>query len=385
VLAPDEAVTDVVVHVRYPGMADDKVPGMAHLIEKLAALGTVHRKPGEHDKLVDAAGGFTTSSTTLEALSFVTQVPAEQLPLVLWLEAERMAGLADGVTAAGLAEAKQAIAGEYAAAYVTEPYARTARAVRVAMFGADGAIRRDPLGDGKSIDRVTLDEVRAAIRARIRPGRATLVIAGKLDAATAGEAVRRYLGWIPDALQREPGPPCCSPLLKLGRGTTTVVDGAPGVVVAYHLPHHSSDDLRFAVLGRMLAGAADARLVRELVDTGRCGDIRIEVSGVALEIWATPVASAEVERIAADIRATVKAAASDLSTSMSDDNVERARRTIELERLLVLENLSGRARAFASGSSAYPIEVPADAVSPILAGEFREDRAVTVIARPVKP
>jgi predicted Zn-dependent peptidase len=387
--------------MRYAGMADDATPGMTHLIEKLAALGTVHRKAGEHDAQIDAAGGFTTSSTSLDALSFVTQVPAEQLPLALWLEAERMAGLADGITEQSLADAKTAIAGEYKAAYEIEPYALLPRAVHVAMFGTQGAIARDPLGDGRSLKRVTLEDARAAVRERFRPSRATLVISGEFDVTEARKTEKRYFGWMPDDrhehVRREPdarrdqgAAACCTRLTKAGRGSTTEIAATTAaVVVAYHLPRRERDDMRFAVLGRILAGSASAILVRDLVDTGRSSDVRVDVSDEALEVWATPTAGADLAQIATDIRRVVKEAAIDIA--MWGGNVgaasvtEAARRAVELDRLQVLENLAGRARFFSTGSSAYATSVSAAGFGTVLSGEFRENRAITVIARPVAP
>lgn len=378
VLAPDPTVTDVVVHVRYAGMTDDATPGMTHLIEKLAALGTVHHKAGEHDALIDAAGGFSTSSTTLEALSFVTQVPAEQLPLALWLEAERMAGLADGITEKGLADAKAAIAGEYKAAYEIEPYALLPRAVRVAMFGGEGAIARDPLGDGKSLDGVSLDQVRKAVRERIRPNGATLVVAGNFDVATARQTVKRYFGWIPDDRH---APATHNGLSSTSTpGTTTeIVDATSSVVVAYRLPPHDSDDETFSIYGHVLAGSPGTALVRALVDTGLCTDVRVDVSRETLEVWATPAAGADLRQIATTIRATV------FRPSAATVSFERAQQAVGLEQLLALENLAGRAHRFSTSSSAYKTDIKSSVARIPSMRTFDEQNAITVIGRPVTP
>ncbi len=378
VLAPDETVTDVVVHVRYAGMTDDVTPGMTHLIEKLAALGTVHRKAGEHDALIDAAGGFSTSSTTLDALSFVTQVPAEQLPLALWLEAERMAGLADGITETSVADAKVAIAGEYKAAYEIEPYALMPRAVRIAMFGADGAIARDPLGDGKSLDGVSIDEVRKVVRERIRPNRATVVIAGNFDVTAARQMVKRYFGWIPDDRHA----------YTEGRGlrstsspgtTTEIVDTTSTVVVAYRLPPHDSDDQTFSIYGHLLAGSPGTALVHTLVDAHLCTDVRVEVSRETLEVWATPAAGADLRQVASTIRATV------LLPGAARVSVEQAQHAVELEQLLALENLAGRARRFATSPRAFPTGTKSSVARIPSRRTFEESNAITVIGHLVRP
>src|SRR5690606_30575597 len=103
------------------------------------------------------------------------QVPAGALELALFLEAERMAGLADGITADGVAAARAAVTAEYERAYLDEPYALAAWAVREALWPAGHPNRNDPLGDDR-LDHASHARLRAFVRARIRPQHATLVI-----------------------------------------------------------------------------------------------------------------------------------------------------------------------------------------------------------------
>jgi predicted Zn-dependent peptidase len=345
VLAPDRWVSSVRVVVRYRGGAADEPPeraGFTHLVERLFADGTVHTKAGEHERHIDDAGGWTTSATTLDDLTLSTEVPPGALELALWLEAERMAGLANGITAAGLANERDAIAAAYRAAYVEQPYGLVARATRNALWPEGHGNRHDILGDHATLERATLGDVRSFVRERIQPRRATLVIIGNFSRDKATDLVRRYFGWIPGGNATPDTPPSLAPLRAPVE--LVVTDPVAQIVVAYRVPAHRASDAEPQLLAHLLAGSPTATLDRLLVDTGRASEVRAELApharGGTLEIHVTPAPGADGRRIAADIRAAVAAIA---VTPPSEQLIEELRTRIDRERLLALETIAGRA------------------------------------------
>jgi hypothetical protein len=131
ILAPDASVASVAVHVRYDA---DQAPKL----EAQLGAGSLHVK--DFAARIDAVGGWATTLASDDSLGMTEHVPAHALSLALWLEAERMAGLADAIE--------------------------------------DSALRR-------------------IARERIAPNHATLVIAGRFDTVRTRELVSRYFGWIP--------------------------------------------------------------------------------------------------------------------------------------------------------------------------------------------
>jgi zinc protease len=100
VLQPDPSVTTAVVLVRFGVGSKDEVKGrtgFAHLFEHLMFEGSKHVPSGRFDDLLEAAGGWNNGYTSGDTTIYVEQVPANQLELALWLEADRMFGLWDAM------------------------------------------------------------------------------------------------------------------------------------------------------------------------------------------------------------------------------------------------------------------------------------------------
>ena len=72
--------------------------GFAHLFEHVMFQGSRHVAKAEHITLVQAAGGTMNGSTWLNTTNYFETLPAHQLDLALWLEADRMATLLDALS-----------------------------------------------------------------------------------------------------------------------------------------------------------------------------------------------------------------------------------------------------------------------------------------------
>ena len=96
VLSPDHSTPIVHVEVWYHvGSKDEKVgrTGFAHLFEHMMFKGSRNVEPEEHASMLASIGGQTNAYTNDDATVFWQTVPSQYLPLVLWLEADRMATL----------------------------------------------------------------------------------------------------------------------------------------------------------------------------------------------------------------------------------------------------------------------------------------------------
>src|SRR5512145_293121 len=84
--------TNILFHV---GGAYDPAgrSGFAHLFEHLMFEESAHLKTGDIDRLIEQVGGFTNAYTSTERTVYYIPVPAHQLPLALWIEADRLASL----------------------------------------------------------------------------------------------------------------------------------------------------------------------------------------------------------------------------------------------------------------------------------------------------
>ena len=335
VLAPDPSASVVAIHLRFDG--DD---AGSHLLERLMFLGSLHVKAGELEQRVDAAGGWIGSTTTVDHVSVFEQVPAEALELALWLEAERMASVADAIGDAAVARGKREIAGERRSAYEVEPYALVPRELQRALWPADHPNARPVLGD---VATATTAAMRALAKARLTPARATLVIAGRFDARGTRDRVIRYFGSLPRGVAPASAAHATQPLARSEE--RTVADPIASVVVAFRMPApFGGDALALEVAARMLAGGRTSRLQRRLVDAGLASSVDAEIvhqrEGCELHVRAMPSPGVDVAHVAAEIHDEL----GKLRTrAQSDDEVRRAATALDSELVIALESVSFRA------------------------------------------
>src|ERR1700741_2562179 len=67
--------------------------GFAHLFEHMMFKGSKNVGPEEHTSLIASVGGQSNAYTPDDETVFWETVPAQSLPLISWLEADRMASL----------------------------------------------------------------------------------------------------------------------------------------------------------------------------------------------------------------------------------------------------------------------------------------------------
>jgi hypothetical protein len=89
----DPSAPVVTVNVWYHVGSGDEKPGrtgFAHLFEHLMFMGSEHAPYPEFDRRLEAVGANNNGSTTEDRTNYYEWGPANALPLMLWLEADRM-------------------------------------------------------------------------------------------------------------------------------------------------------------------------------------------------------------------------------------------------------------------------------------------------------
>src|SRR5687768_13360999 len=87
-----------IVHVElwyHVGSKNEKTgrTGFAHFFEHMMFKGSKNVEPEGHPSYISSVGGQSNAYTNEDSTVFWQTVPAQYLPLVLWLEADRMASL----------------------------------------------------------------------------------------------------------------------------------------------------------------------------------------------------------------------------------------------------------------------------------------------------
>ncbi len=238
VLHPDSSFRSVTVNVRYEvGSRHDPAgaSGLAHLVEHL----TFRTKPdGTHDAftLLEQAGSSShNAETTVDATSYYETVPAEALPVALFIEAARMARPLDGVDEAAFAIERNVVRNERRERIENVPYGNLDGLALFLLF--EGSSYGTPtIGLAQELDRLTLEHARRFVSAWYRPNNATLVVAGGFDPLRVTALIHELFDAIPAARIANVGVVPDPTSQENVRWVTEAGVDAPAVALAWGIP-----------------------------------------------------------------------------------------------------------------------------------------------------
>ncbi len=168
--------------------------GFAHLFEHLMFQPTANRG-GDYTAALAVAGVNDANASTLaDYTEYHQSVPTNALDRALWLESDRMAYLAGGLT--------QAVLDEQRAVVKNEARGLPGRPLSERRFEADFYPAGHPythpiIGSMDDLDAATLAEVKDWYGTYYGAGNAILVLSGDIDAATARRKVAQYFADVP--------------------------------------------------------------------------------------------------------------------------------------------------------------------------------------------
>lgn len=241
-----------------PGMT-----GMAHLFEHLMFSQTGSRPAGEFDRLIERTGGDSNAATWTDWTYYRDSVPARDLPLVVELEADRMANLV--LEPAVLEAEREVVANERMQrvddeidGFADEELARLAFTVHPYGWPTIGWM--------EDIRSMGLDAVRRFYRTYYAPNNATLVVVGDVDPARVLDLVEERYGGLPAASlpaeKRVIEPPQGDERRRVFAKPTP----APRVLQGYRAVSQSHPDWpALAFVASLLSSGPSSRLYRRLV------------------------------------------------------------------------------------------------------------------------
>ncbi len=203
VLNRDEAVPVVAVAVYYDvGSRNERDgrTGFAHLFEHMMFQGSANVPKAGHFQHIMKAGGTMNGTTSSERTNYFQTLPANQLPLALWLESDRMRSLA--VTQENLDNQREAVKEEKRLRYDNQPYGQIFDLI-AEMIYKNFANAHSTIGSMEHLDAASVEDVQEFFRIYYAPNNAVLVISGAFEQGTSKELVETYFGDIPS----QPKPP----------------------------------------------------------------------------------------------------------------------------------------------------------------------------------
>jgi zinc protease len=238
--------------------------GFAHLFEHLMFQGTKNLGPEQFSDYIVRVGGLDNAYTTEDATIFWETIPSNQLPVALWLEADRMRNLE--ITEKTFNTEREVVKEERRLRFDNQPYGTVVETLYRLAYNVH-PYRHMPIGSMEDLDRASLADLREFYDTYYVPANATLVITGDFESREAESLVQKYFGPLASGerlldrkIPAEP-PQTSKRLLKLAKKVAL-----PAFVAGYHMPADGTPDaypLRLAA--RLLSEGESSRIHRRLI------------------------------------------------------------------------------------------------------------------------
>jgi len=267
VLNEDHSAPLVAVNLWYHVGSKNERPGrtgFAHLFEHMMFKGSKNVEPEGHPSWISSIGGQSNAYTDEDATVFWQTTPAQYLPLVLWLEADRMASLR--IEEDVFKNERQVVKEERRMRVDNQPYGRLNELIYSQAFSVH-PYKHPTIGSMEDLEAASIADVREFFRTYYVPGNATLVLVGDFETKEALELVTRYLGRVPAASRPVPRDiPKEPPQTKERRVTINEEWPLPAVVVAHHITFDGNpDSYPLHVASKILSDGQSSRIYRKLV------------------------------------------------------------------------------------------------------------------------
>jgi zinc protease len=238
--------------------------GFAHLFEHMMFKGSENVGSGEHFVLVYNNGGSMNGSTNEDRTNYFEVLPANQLDLALFLEADRMRSLA--ITKENLDNQRNAVQEERRLGIDNQPYGKSGELQQELLYD-NFAYKHSVIGSMEDLNAATVEDVSEFFKMYYAPNNAVLVLVGDFKTDDALARIRKNF----ESLPRQPNPPAVDmtePEQKAERRATVddVLARAPQLDLAYKaVPGNTADFYALQVLGAALGSGQSSRLYQKLV------------------------------------------------------------------------------------------------------------------------
>src|SRR5712671_655025 len=267
VLSEDHSTPIVHAQLVYHVGSKNEKPGrtgFAHLFEHLMFKGSKNVQPEAHTSLLASVGGQSNAYTTDDETVFWETVPAQYLPLSLWLEGDRMATLR--IDKDTFANERDVVKEERRMRVDNQPYGRLNEIIYDQAFTVH-PYKHATIGSMEDLEAASVEDVRDFYKTFYVPANATLVIVGDFETAQALTLVNNYVGRVPKSDRVVPRDiPQEPPQTKEKRVTLQEPWPLPAVVVAYHVTKDGNpDSYPLHIAAKVLSDGQTSRIYQKLV------------------------------------------------------------------------------------------------------------------------
>ncbi|MGH3323519.1 MAG: M16 family metallopeptidase, partial [Streptomyces sp.] len=323
--------------------------GLAHLFEHLMFQGSAQVSNNGHFELVQGAGGSLNGTTSFERTNYYETMPAHELELALWLEADRMGSLLTALDEESMENQRDVVKNERRQRYDNVPYGTAFEKLTAMGYPEGHPYHHTPIGSMADLDAASLEDAREFFRTYYAPNNAVLAVVGDIDPEQTLVWIEKYFGSVPGHDGKHPPRDGALPDIAGTQQREVVHEDVPSraLMAAYRLPHDGTRECDAAdVALTALGGGESSRLNKRLVRRDRlavgAGFGLLRLAGAPSLGWLDVKASGGVE-----VSAIEEAVDDELRRFAEEgptpEEMERAQAQLEREWLDRLATVGGRA------------------------------------------
>jgi zinc protease len=267
ILSEDHSAPTYSISVTYnAGSRDERDgrTGFAHLFEHMMFQGSENVGKGEHFIIIENNGGGMNGSTNADRTEYHETLPANQIDLGLFLEADRMRSLV--INQANLDNQRATVQEEKRQRYDNQPYGRTFDTLFDTAYD-NFAYKHSTIGSMEDLNAATVKDVAEFFKTYYAPNNAVLSMVGDFKTSEVVAKIEKYFGNVPS--QPAPPAPNMAESKQTGERRKTIEDPLAQIArldIAYKIPPSNTPDwYALYVLGEILSTGQSSRLYQKLV------------------------------------------------------------------------------------------------------------------------
>ncbi|MHB8838099.1 MAG: M16 family metallopeptidase [Gemmatimonadaceae bacterium] len=348
IIHEDHSVPIVTTNVWFHVGSGDEKPGrtgFAHLFEHLMFMGSQNAPYPQFDRLLEAAGANNNGSTTEDRTNYYEEGPSSALPLMLWLEADRMGWLLPTMDAPKVDLQRDVVKNERRQSYENQPYGMVYDYLPRLEYPAGHPYSWPVIGSMADLSAASLEDVKDFFRRYYAPNNATLVVAGDVKPDDVRAMVRKYFSDIP----RGPAIERPTPAPFIVKDTAIVLEDRvqlPRLYLDWHtVKGWHPDDAALEIASYVLTGSRTSRLTQALVYAGELAtNVQAYQDGKRLDGDFALVATARPAKGLDTLRVVIDAELARLAAEgPTARELDEAKNATEASFLRSIQQVSGKA------------------------------------------
>ncbi|MBI4718864.1 MAG: insulinase family protein [Planctomycetes bacterium] len=349
ILHEDHTLPTACVNLWYRVGSKDEPPGrsgFAHLFEHLMFMGTRRVPEGDFDRLMEAEGGYNNASTSEDRTNYFSIGPAELLPTLLWLDADRLEDLGREMNEEKLNKQRDVVRNERRQSYENAPYGKSELRVYELMFPPGHPYHIPVIGTHEDLEAARVEDVKNFFATYYVPSNASLVVAGDFSPASVKPLIESLFGSLPRGSDVVHARAESVRLSGVTRHTMTdTVQFARTSLVYHSPPGYAPGDAELDLAAAVLTSGISSRLYQKLIYQN---ELAVDVSayqssmllGSLFYIQATAKPGVRLEALESAID---EAVAEFIDKGATADELERQKARLEYGMVARMQSLLAKA------------------------------------------